>query len=105
MTGPFSYNSLLCIKSNAVTICLSIPPIGNTTEGGQPWTTDVDLPTDGQWSTVDILPENIIPGWGGNPQTLEGLTEVTGLVIGSSEGQSEAQGTIDVDSIEIMYEP
>jgi len=80
-------------------------PIGNTVEGGQPWATDVDLLTDGEWSTVEILPENIIPGWGGNPQTFEGLTEVTGMVIGSSEGQSEAQGTIDVDSIEIVYEP
>ena len=80
-------------------------PIGNTVEGGQPWATDVDLLTDGQWSTVEILPENIIPGWGGNPQTFEGLIEVTGMVIGSSEGQSETQGTIDVDSIEIVYEP
>jgi hypothetical protein len=80
-------------------------PIGNTVEGGQPWATDVDLLTDGEWSTVEILPDNIIPGWGGNPQTFEGLTELTGMVIGSSEGQSEAQGTIDVDSIEILYEP
>ncbi len=31
--------------------------------------------------------------------------EVTGMVIGSSEGQSEARGTIDVDSIEIAYKP
>jgi hypothetical protein len=80
-------------------------PIGNTVEGGQPWATDVDLLNDGQWNTVEILPENIIPGWGGNPQTFEGLTGVTGMVIGSSEGGAEARGTIDVDSIEIVYEP
>ncbi|MHC4178146.1 MAG: PA14 domain-containing protein, partial [Planctomycetota bacterium] len=49
-------------------------PIGNTVAGGQPWATDVDLLRDGQWSTVEILPENIIPGWGGNPQTFAGLT-------------------------------
>jgi hypothetical protein len=49
--------------------------------------------------TLEVLPENIIPGWGGNPQTFEGLAGVTGLVIGSAEG------AIDFDSIEIVYGP
>jgi len=93
------------VKSDSNWYPSGYAPIGNTVEGGQPWATDVDLLTDGQWSKLEILPENIIPGWGGNPQVFEGLTDVTGMVIGSSEGQSEAQGTIDVDSIEIVYEP
>jgi len=93
------------VKSDSNWYPSGYAPIGNTVEGGQPWATDVDLLADGQWSTLEILPENIIPGWGGNPQTFEGLTEVTGMVIGSSEGQGEVQGTIDVDGIEIVYEP
>jgi hypothetical protein len=55
--------------------------------------------------TLEVLPENIIPGWGGNPQAFEGLTAVTGPVIDSAGGAGEAQGAIDIDSIETVYGP
>jgi hypothetical protein len=51
------------------------------------------------------LRENIIPGRGGCPQTFEGPTVVADLGVGSAEGAGEAHGAIDIDSIEIVYEP
>jgi hypothetical protein len=56
-------------------------------------------------SSKTSTPAAARPGWGGNPQTFDGLTGVTGLVIGRPKSAGEAQGAVDVDGIEIVCEP